>query len=228
MSADTSNAVDVRRMMDAFQLGVSNLREIWSLILPPVTLLELKKLSRSAADDFHMEDSLWARIIYDFALAHRLRNIRRAHLFGALTPLYLGWVASYAVAINRTGIASSRGTSGTTGTRIRSGETLSRIPLALAGSFPSLTGVEQEYVMWTQVHQALQESLHRAVFKVATLLPGVLALIVALIVSIFIGWLLALHRPPHSAGHRVRSPRGKMGNRRCLRNGPPPILPSSW
>ena len=46
--------------------------------------------------------------------------------------------------------------------------------------------------MWTQVHQALQESLHRAVFKVATLLPGVLALIVALIVSIFIGWLLAL------------------------------------
>jgi hypothetical protein len=45
--------------------------------------------------------------------------------------------------------------------------------------------------MWQQVHQALLESLHRAVFKVATLLPGVLALIVALVVSIFIGWLLA-------------------------------------
>lgn len=45
--------------------------------------------------------------------------------------------------------------------------------------------------MWEQVHQALQESLHRAVFKVATLLPGVLALVVALVVSIFIGWLLA-------------------------------------
>jgi hypothetical protein len=45
--------------------------------------------------------------------------------------------------------------------------------------------------MWEQVHQALLESLHRAVFKVATLLPGVLALIVALVVSIFIGWVLA-------------------------------------
>jgi hypothetical protein len=45
--------------------------------------------------------------------------------------------------------------------------------------------------MWEQVHQALQQSLHRAVFKVATLLPGVLALIVALMVSIFIGWALA-------------------------------------
>ncbi|MHB1856030.1 MAG: mechanosensitive ion channel family protein [Acidobacteriaceae bacterium] len=45
--------------------------------------------------------------------------------------------------------------------------------------------------MWEQVHQALRESLHRAVFKVATLLPGVLALVVALLVSILIGWILA-------------------------------------
>ena len=108
VSADTSNAVDVRRMVDAFQLGVSNLREVWSLILPPVTLLELKKLSRATPDEFHMEDSLWARIIYDFSLANKLRNIRRAHLFGALTPLYLGWVASYAAAINRNGIATAQ------------------------------------------------------------------------------------------------------------------------
>jgi hypothetical protein len=45
--------------------------------------------------------------------------------------------------------------------------------------------------MWQQVHQALLASLHRAVFKVATLLPGVLALIVALVVAIIIGWALA-------------------------------------
>jgi hypothetical protein len=105
---DTADAVDVRHMLDAFQLGERNLREIWSLILPPITLLELAKLSRRAPDEFHMEDSLWARIIYDFALAHRLRNIHRAHLFGALTPLYLGWVASYAVEINRNGIATAQ------------------------------------------------------------------------------------------------------------------------
>ena len=45
--------------------------------------------------------------------------------------------------------------------------------------------------MWQQVHQALLESLHRVVFKIATLLPGVLALIVALVVSMLIGWLLS-------------------------------------
>jgi hypothetical protein len=45
--------------------------------------------------------------------------------------------------------------------------------------------------MWFQVHQALQQSLHRAVFMIATLLPGVVALVVALLVSIGIAWLLA-------------------------------------
>jgi hypothetical protein len=45
--------------------------------------------------------------------------------------------------------------------------------------------------MWFQVHQALQQSLHRAVFMIATLLPGVVALIVALLVSIGVAWLLA-------------------------------------
>ncbi len=106
-SAEKTDAVDVRRMVEAFQLGERNLREIWSLILPPVTLLELKKLSRLSPDEFQMPDTLWSRIVYDFALAHRLRNINRTHLFGALTPLYLGWVASYAVEINRSGIAAA-------------------------------------------------------------------------------------------------------------------------
>ncbi|HTU49231.1 MAG TPA: hypothetical protein VMF56_01485 [Acidobacteriaceae bacterium] len=107
-STEATDTVDVRHMVEAFQLGERNLREFWALILPPVTLLELKKLSRLSPDEFHMPDTLWARIIYDFALAHRLRNIHRTHLFGALTPLYLGWVASYAVEINQSGIAAAQ------------------------------------------------------------------------------------------------------------------------
>jgi glucosylglycerate synthase len=44
-----------------------------------------------------MPDSLWARIVYDFLVAYRLRTINRGHLLGALTPLYLAWVASHLV-----------------------------------------------------------------------------------------------------------------------------------
>ena len=92
----STRSVEVGRLVNSFQLGVRDLLEIWGLVLPPATLLELKKLSRLNADQFRMPDDLWVKIIYDFALGHRLQTINRDHLLKSLTPLYLGWVASYA------------------------------------------------------------------------------------------------------------------------------------
>lgn len=89
-----SAAIDVSRLINTFQLGMRDLQEIWRLVLPPATLFELQ---RASPQKFRLSDELWVRIIYDFALAHRLRTINRAHLLGSLTPLYLGWVASYAL-----------------------------------------------------------------------------------------------------------------------------------
>ncbi len=88
-------AADITPMLDSFRLAYTNLREIWSLVLPPNSLLGLKRLSTTDAVAFRMPESLWARIIYDFLLAYRLRTINRGHLLGALTPLYLAWVASH-------------------------------------------------------------------------------------------------------------------------------------
>jgi hypothetical protein len=93
-SADDS-APDLQPMLDSFRLAYTNLREIWSLVLPPQTLLGLKKLSVLPAESFRMPDALWARTVYDFILAYRLRTLNRGHLLGALTPLYLAWVASH-------------------------------------------------------------------------------------------------------------------------------------
>jgi hypothetical protein len=93
--SDSGEPVDAKPLIDSFLLGSRNLQEVWGLVLPPVTLLELKKLARHAPEAFRMPDELWVRIVYDFALAHRLRTMNRGHLMGALTPLYLGWVASY-------------------------------------------------------------------------------------------------------------------------------------
>ncbi len=86
---------EIQPMLDSFRLAYTNLHEIWSLVLPPNSLLGLKKLSLMPADAFRMPDGLWARIVYDFVLAYRLRTINRGHLLGALTPLYLAWVASH-------------------------------------------------------------------------------------------------------------------------------------
>ena len=86
---------DIVPMIEGFRLAYTNLREIWSLVLPPNSLLGLKRLSISEPAEFRMPEGLWVRIVYDFLLAHRLRTINRGHLFGALVPLYLAWVASY-------------------------------------------------------------------------------------------------------------------------------------
>ena len=91
-----TGTLDLNRMVETFRLGVRDLQEIWSLVLPPATLLEIRKVSRSAAEQVNMPDELWARIVYDFALAHRLRTINRDHLLRSMTPLYLAWVVSYA------------------------------------------------------------------------------------------------------------------------------------
>lgn len=92
---ESEEPVDPRLMMESFVIGSRNLEEVWRLVMPPVALLELKRLARLEPEQFRMPDALWARIVYDFALAHRMRRVSRTHVLGALLPLYLGWVASY-------------------------------------------------------------------------------------------------------------------------------------
>ncbi len=86
---------DIMPMIEGFRLAYSNLLEIWSLVLPPNTLLGLKRLSMVDPASFRMPENLWARIVYDFLIAYRLRTINRGHLLGALIPLYLAWVAGH-------------------------------------------------------------------------------------------------------------------------------------
>jgi glucosylglycerate synthase len=96
----TDSPTDITTMLDAFHLAYTNLNEIWSLVLPPNSLLGLKKLFLMPPENFRMPDTLWARIVYDFMLAYRLRTINRGHLLGALTPLYLAWTASHLTLIS--------------------------------------------------------------------------------------------------------------------------------
>jgi hypothetical protein len=96
VSSHDAGTLDTARLVESFQLGNRELQEIWGLVLPPSSLFELRKLARLPLETFHIPDELWVRIVYDFALAHRLRTISRDHLLRSMTPLYLGWVASYA------------------------------------------------------------------------------------------------------------------------------------
>jgi glucosylglycerate synthase len=93
--AAAGGPADVAHMVEAFRLANANLQEIWSLVLPPHSLVMLKRFSVVEPTAFRIPENLWARVVFDFLIAYKLRTINRGHLMGALIPLYLAWVASH-------------------------------------------------------------------------------------------------------------------------------------
>lgn len=90
-----SRAVNVSRMLDAFELGCRDLRTLWSILLPPATMLALKRMTLQGATSFRFADELWARVVYDFALGYHMRLMDRTQLLRSMMPLYLGWLAGF-------------------------------------------------------------------------------------------------------------------------------------
>ena len=91
----------------AFRLGLRELGKVWGLVLPPATLLELKRAAAAPDEAFQLDDGLWARVVYDFALAYATRAVERGLLLRSMTPLYLGFVAGF---VNRTRALDGAGT----------------------------------------------------------------------------------------------------------------------
>ena len=87
--------LDQARLLEAFRLGVRNLTEVWTPVLSPLALLELSRLAALTDAQFRMPAPLWARTVYDFALAYHMRVMNRDHLLAAFTPLYSGWLGSF-------------------------------------------------------------------------------------------------------------------------------------
>jgi hypothetical protein len=95
VSAPEALSLNVDGLMESFRLGYRELREIWTWVLPPRTIVELRKLTDSQPDRFRFDDRLWASVVYDFALGYSLRVMPIGHLLRSLTPLYTGWLASF-------------------------------------------------------------------------------------------------------------------------------------
>jgi len=85
----------VDRLVEAFRVGQSDLAALWALVLPPATMLALRRAARAGTEAFRIDDATWARAVYDFAVAYHVKSMERGQLLAAFTPLYLGWVGSF-------------------------------------------------------------------------------------------------------------------------------------
>ncbi|WP_447978915.1 glycosyltransferase [Candidatus Nitrospira bockiana] len=87
--------VNVDRMVANFRQGLADLEAIWRQMLAPETLAGLLPLQECPLQAFRIPDELWARVVYDAAVAHRRRVLPTEHLLRAMTSLYLGRTASF-------------------------------------------------------------------------------------------------------------------------------------
>ena len=101
-----AESIEVTRLVESFRLGYRELRDVWATVLPPSAIIALKRLVAAPDAAMQMDDDLWARIIFDFAIGYRLRVLRPEHLLQSLTPLYLGWVASFLLQVREAPLAA--------------------------------------------------------------------------------------------------------------------------
>jgi hypothetical protein len=87
--------VEAAAMADSFRTAYRDLQDVWAEVLPPLAILQWRRLAATPIEAFRVDDVLWARTLYDFAMGHRLRVIAREHLLRSLTPIYLAWLASF-------------------------------------------------------------------------------------------------------------------------------------
>lgn len=88
--------VSVGGMVSLFRQGVADLGGLYDTALAPDTAKQVRALAAQGGESAPViDDVTWCHIVYDFAVAHHHRLVQRELLLQALTPLYLGRVASF-------------------------------------------------------------------------------------------------------------------------------------
>jgi hypothetical protein len=95
LAGETNPPPPAAPLAEAFALGRRDLLPLWSAVLPPNALYALRRLQVDPPEALRFPDALWARVVYDFAVAWRTKAMDRAQLLRSMTPLYLGWLAGF-------------------------------------------------------------------------------------------------------------------------------------
>ena len=88
-------SVNVDRMAATFRQGLADLMPVWRKMLAADTCEELAALEAVPEEAMRFPAPLWARVVYDGAVACHQRRLARGHLLRALIPLYLGRAAAF-------------------------------------------------------------------------------------------------------------------------------------
>ncbi|MCD5390644.1 hypothetical protein LR007_02115 [candidate division NPL-UPA2 bacterium] len=89
--------VSLSKLLREIRVGFKHFHPLWREILSPEVLIELKKVVALDDEKFKFPDSLWAKIVYDFAYTFSLWKNNRHKLVDIMAPLYYGRTASFVI-----------------------------------------------------------------------------------------------------------------------------------
>ena len=95
--------VTLPAMIAKLKEGLAELEGLWGRILTPENLTEVKRIAALPEADYSFPAGLWAKVVYDFAVAYNKRGTCRNletspnEVIAAMTPLYYGRTAGLVV-----------------------------------------------------------------------------------------------------------------------------------
>jgi len=92
---DEQVTVNLQRIFELFRSGVAELSPILKAIAAPDTYAEIQRLETLDERNLCFDNALWAKTLYDFAVAYHRTLLNRDHLVQALVPLYRGKIYSF-------------------------------------------------------------------------------------------------------------------------------------
>lgn len=87
--------VDTRELGERFLAGASTYRDVYQQCLSDETFSKLEEVSEAPLAAFELPPALWAKLLYDFAVAYKKEIVPRDVLMNALVPLYYGRALSF-------------------------------------------------------------------------------------------------------------------------------------
>jgi glycosyltransferase involved in cell wall biosynthesis len=90
-----SFTVEPHLLLTKFKEGLGHYKSIIRQILSEENFRKIQQLTLSPQSVFEFEDKLWARVVYDFAVAYNWSLLDPEIIIEALKPLYLGRTASF-------------------------------------------------------------------------------------------------------------------------------------
>ncbi len=92
--------VDTEALHKSFVSGFERYGDVWEKIIPQPELLEISKNKQLSKEQHYYTTDLWARILFDFAIAYRNNEIPREQVIESMIPFYHSRILSF---VNKTG-----------------------------------------------------------------------------------------------------------------------------